>query len=235
MRRKRVVKVEVREIMPGCKRLSRAVTWSHFYFSRIPVVTVTRKEIWVGRAYCSHSGNRWWCPGVGWEQWSWWEVVREWKHCEGRNKRISWWIERAVGKQASTTGRVALPYPEMHKTGRKWKVCVKFVMLPRNSGEGGGNPLLYSCQRILWSEEPVGLLLSMGSHRVGHDWSDLVCMRALEKEMATHSSVLAWRIPGTGEPGGLPSMGSHRVGHDWSDLAAAAARNSNRDVEWAVE
>ena len=46
---------------------------------------------------------------------------------------------------------------------------------------------------------------------------------ALEKEMATHSSVLAWRIPGTGESDGLPSMGSHRVGHDWSDLAAAAA------------
>ena len=46
---------------------------------------------------------------------------------------------------------------------------------------------------------------------------------ALEKEMATHSSVLAWRIPGVGEPGGLPSMGSHRVRHDWSDLAAAAA------------
>ena len=41
--------------------------------------------------------------------------------------------------------------------------------------------------------------------------------------MATHSSVLAWRIPGTAGPGGLPSMGSHRVGHDWSDLAAAAA------------
>ena len=46
---------------------------------------------------------------------------------------------------------------------------------------------------------------------------------ALEKEMATHSSVLAWRIPGMGEPGGLPSMGSHKVGHDSSDLAAAAA------------
>ena len=46
---------------------------------------------------------------------------------------------------------------------------------------------------------------------------------ALEKEMATHSSVLAWRISGTGELGGLPSMGSHRVRHDWSDLAAAAA------------
>ena len=41
--------------------------------------------------------------------------------------------------------------------------------------------------------------------------------------MATHSSVLAWRIPGPGESGGLPSMGSHRVGHDWSDLATAAA------------
>ena len=41
--------------------------------------------------------------------------------------------------------------------------------------------------------------------------------------MATHSSVLAWRIPGMGEPGGLPCMGSHTVGHDWSDLAAAAA------------
>ena len=46
---------------------------------------------------------------------------------------------------------------------------------------------------------------------------------ALEKEMATHSSVLVWRIPGTGEPGGLQSMGLHKVGHDWSDLAAAAA------------
>ena len=46
-----------------------------------------------------------------------------------------------------------------------------------------------------------------------------------EKEMATHSSILAWRIPGLEEPGGLPSMGSHRLGHDWSNLAAAAAEN----------
>ena len=46
---------------------------------------------------------------------------------------------------------------------------------------------------------------------------------ALEKEKKTHSSVLAWRIPGAGKSGGLPSMGSHRVGHNWSDLAAAAA------------
>ena len=47
-------------------------------------------------------------------------------------------------------------------------------------------------------------------------------MHALEKEMAIHSSILAWRIPGTEEPGGVPSMGSHRVAHDLSDLAAAA-------------
>ena len=54
---------------------------------------------------------------------------------------------------------------------------------------------------------------------------------ALEKEMATHSSILAWRIPGMEEPGGLPSMGSHRVGHDWSNLAAAAAAAAARDWE----
>ena len=55
-------------------------------------------------------------------------------------------------------------------------------------------------------------------HRVSKSWTQLrdftFHFHALEKEMATHSSVLAWRIPGTGEPGGLPSIGSHRVGHD---------------------
>ena len=52
------------------------------------------------------------------------------------------------------------------------------------------------------------------------DFTFIFHFHALEKEMATHSSVLAWRIPGSGEPCGLPSMGSHRVGHDWRDLAA---------------
>ena len=75
--------------------------------------------------------------------------------------------------------------------------------------------------RILWTEKPGGLL-SIGSHRVGHNWSDLAFMHSLKKEMATHSSILARRIPGTEEPGGLPTMGSHKVGRDWSDLAAAA-------------
>jgi len=49
--------------------------------------------------------------------------------------------------------------------------------------------------------------------------------------MATHSSILAWRIPGTGEPGGLPSMGSHRVGHDSSDLAAEAEAERNENIK----
>ena len=53
--------------------------------------------------------------------------------------------------------------------------------------------------------------------------------------MATHSSVLAWRIPGTREPGGLPSMGSYRVGHDWSDLAAAAEQYPASQVALVVK
>ena len=53
----------------------------------------------------------------------------------------------------------------------------------------------------------------------------------MEKEMVTHSSVLAWKIPGTGEPCGLLSMGSHRVGHDWSDLAAEMKLSLYRLIE----
>ena len=52
--------------------------------------------------------------------------------------------------------------------------------------------------------------------------------------MATHSSILAWRLPGTGEPGGLPSMGSHRVGHNWCDLAAAAANTLYYSKQWDI-
>ena len=67
----------------------------------------------------------------------------------------------------------------------------------------------------------------------GHEESDTterLHFHALEKEMATHSSVLAWRIPGVVEPGGLPSVRSHRVGHDWSNLAAAAAAQLEGEV-----
>ena len=92
-------------------------------------------------------------------------------------------------------------------------------------GEGNGNPLQYSCLENpmdggAWRAAVHGVTKS--GTRLS-DFTFTFHFHVLEKEMATHLSVLAWRIPGTGEPGGLPSMGSHRVGHDWSDLAAAAA------------
>ena len=88
-------------------------------------------------------------------------------------------------------------------------------------GEGNGTPLQYSCLQNpmdggAWEAAVHGVAKSRT--RLS-DFAFTFHFRALEKEMATHSSVLAWRIPGTGEPGGLPSTGSHRVGHDWSDLA----------------
>ena len=89
-------------------------------------------------------------------------------------------------------------------------------------GEGNGTPLQYSCL-----ENPMGggawwvAIRGVAKSRTRlSNFPFTFHFHALEKEMATHCSVLAWRIPGTGEPGGLPSVGSHRVGHDWSDLAA---------------
>ena len=81
---------------------------------------------------------------------------------------------------------------------------------------GNGTPLQYCCLENLtdggaWWAAVHGVAKSRTQL---NDFSFTFHFHALEKEMATHSSVLAWRIPGTGEPGGLPSMGSHRVGHD---------------------
>ena len=92
-------------------------------------------------------------------------------------------------------------------------------------GEDDGTPLHHSClqnpmDRGAWYAAVHGVAKSRP--RLS-DFPFTFLFLALEKEMATHSSVLAWRIPGMGEPGGLPSMGSHRVEHDCSDLAAAAA------------
>ena len=88
--------------------------------------------------------------------------------------------------------------------------------MPQLGGEGNGNPLQYS--RL---ENPMdGGAWWAAVHGVAKsqtllsDFTFTFHFHALEREMATHSSVLAWRIPGTGEPGGLPSMGLHRVGHD---------------------
>ena len=104
-------------------------------------------------------------------------------------------------------------------------------------GEGNGTPLQYSCL-----ENPMdGGAWEAAVHGVAKsrirlsDFTFTFHFHALEKEMATHSSILAWRIPGTGEPGGLPSMGSHRVGHDWSALAAAAAAATWNNCSNCVE
>ena len=88
--------------------------------------------------------------------------------------------------------------------------------LGRSPGEGNGTRLQYSClenpvDRGAWKAAVDGV--AEGRTRLS-DFTFTFHFHTLEKEMATHSSVLAWRIPGTGEPGGLPSMGSHRVGHN---------------------
>ena len=84
------------------------------------------------------------------------------------------------------------------------------------SGEGNGTPLQHCCLENLMGRGAWWAAVH-GVEKSGTRLSNFTFtfhFHALEKEMATHSSVLAWRIPGMGEPGGLPSMGSHRVGHD---------------------
>ena len=88
--------------------------------------------------------------------------------------------------------------------------------LASSVGEGNGTPLQYSClenprDRGAWWAAVQGVAKSQTGLS---DFTFTFHFHALEKEMATHSSVLAWIIPGMGEPGGLSSMGSHRVGHD---------------------
>ena len=100
-------------------------------------------------------------------------------------------------------------------------ICINVKwFLVSSFGEGNGTPLQYSCL-----ETPMGRGAWWAAvHGVAKSRTRLIDFtftfhfHALEKEMATHSSVLAWRIPGTGEPGGLPSMGSHRVRHNWSEV-----------------
>ena len=100
-----------------------------------------------------------------------------------------------------------------------------WTYLTQNCGEGNGTPLQYSCL-----ENPMdGWAWWAAVHGVAKsrtrlsDFTFTFHFPALEEDMATHSSVLAWRTPGTAGPGGLPSMGSHRLGHDWNDFAGAAA------------
>ena len=120
---------------------------------------------------------------------------------------------------------------EEHWAG-PWAVCVIHVPESRldfiaDVESWNGTPLQYSClenpmEGGTWKAAVHGV--SKSRTRLS-DFTFTFHFHALEKEMATHSSVLAWRIPGMGEPDGLLSVGSHRVGHDWSDLAAAAAES----------
>ena len=106
----------------------------------------------------------------------------------------------------------------------RWERPSVYLCYRRLFGEGNGTPLQYSCpenpmDRRAWWAAAHGV---KKSRTWLSDFTFTFHFPALEKEMATHSSVLAWKIPGMVEPGGLLSVGSYRVGHDWSDLAAAA-------------
>ena len=104
----------------------------------------------------------------------------------------------------------------------------------RLGGEGDGTLLQYSCLENpmdggAWWAAVLGVTKSQTWLS---NFTFTFHFHALERDMATHSSVVAWRIPGTGELVGLLSMGSHRVGHNWSDLAAAAADVSFELPKW---
>ena len=107
----------------------------------------------------------------------------------------------------------------MRKLWVGWRYCIL-------GGEGSVTPLQYSCLENpmdggAWWAAVHGVVKSRT--RLS-DFTFTFHFHALEKEMANHFSVLAWRIPGMEEPGGLPSLGSHRVGHNWSDLASNQAK-----------
>ena len=145
--------------------------------------------------------------------------------------RVTYWLGPQWAPLSSSTPfqhfSVLFPLPWLLKVGSSallafWK---RVRALSIVTIIGWCTPLQYSCL-----ENPMdGGAWWAAVHGVAKsrtwlsDFTFIFHFHPLEKEMATHSSVLAWRIPGTGEPGRLPSMGSHRVGHDSSNLAAAAA------------
>ena len=145
-----------------------------------------------------------------------------------KNLLVFWfwlyWTKRTVWRvlpSLQNAHSVNKVYKSSHFVHHPWmQICV-CVYAPL--GEGNGTPLQYSCLENpmdggAWWATVHGIAKSRT--RLSN-FTFTFHFHASEKEMATRSSVLAWSIPGTGEPGGLPSMGSHRVGHDWSDLAVA--------------
>ena len=131
-------------------------------------------------------------------------------------RRKIWWL------------RLKLPLPFLYLFFSHPTEATSFlnfcIYLYINNREGNGNPLQYSClenpmDRGAWWAAVHGVAMSWTLSNFTFTFH----FHASDKEMVTHSSILAWRIPGMGEPSGLPSMGLHRVGQAWSDLAAAAA------------
>ena len=128
-------------------------------------------------------------------------------------------------------------WASVHGVAKSWTRLSHFHFSLSCIGEGNGTSLQYSCQ-----ENPMdGGAWKAAVHGVAEGRTQLSDFTftfhfhfslSLKKEMATHSDVLAWRIPRMGEPGGLPSMGSHRVRHDWSDLAATAAAELSSFLWW---
>ena len=130
---------------------------------------------------------------------------------------LLWWLTSITTVSTSDTTATSI-------TSATTIITVIFFLFRHRDGEGNGTPLQYSCL-----ENPMGggawwaAVHGVAKSRTQlSDFTFTFHVHALEKEMATHSSVLAWRIPGMAEPGGLPSVGLHRVGHDWGNLAAAA-------------
>ena len=118
----------------------------------------------------------------------------------------------ALGRKA---GVIRLINRTKRKPGTSGK-RLNLLLVALDCGEGNGTPLGYSCLENhmdagAWQASVRGVAKS---RTLLSDFTFTFHFHTLEKEMATHSSILARRIPGTGEPGGLPSMGSHRVGHD---------------------
>ena len=118
----------------------------------------------------------------------------------------------ALGSPTSGSSGYVLAEIAMHRFIRQ----VFEHLLCAVPGEGNGTPPQYSClENSMDGGAWWAVVHGVAKSRTRlSDFMSTSHFHALEKEMATHSSVLAWRIPGTGEPGGLPSMGSHRVRHD---------------------
>ena len=122
------------------------------------------------------------------------------------------WKRKVKGKSLSPLRLSATPWTAAYKAP------LPMGLSRQEYWSGLPLPSLSEQLRILNRQSSKHMVVLVGVFRLNKLFEQY---KKLEKAIAPHSSVLAWRIPGTGEPGGLPSMGSHRVRHDWSDLAVA--------------